>query len=207
MLVEVPLPVWKTSSTNWSSNFALGHRLGGANDRPGQLGREQAEIHVHLGRALLDQADGPDELAGKPQAADLEVPRGALGLGPVIGLRRDVHLPHRIAFHPGAGQARALPLSSWRRISSRVVLASSNWGTTGVGMLVPRDHNRDYRSTRVFRYRPDWTRSTSRSRLEPVSFAESDLTGTIETVGSQGDRSVRSIDGWRAAAWRARSRE
>ena len=54
--------------------LALGHGLGRTDDGRAELGGEQAEIHVDLGRGLLDQAEGPDELAREPEPADLEVP-------------------------------------------------------------------------------------------------------------------------------------
>ena len=108
MFVEVPLPVWKTSSTNWSSSLPSATACAARTIGARQLGVEQAQVHVHLRRGLLDEAHGPDELARETEIADLEVPRRALRLGPVISLGRDLHLAHRIAFRPGRGQSNIL---------------------------------------------------------------------------------------------------
>ena len=69
MLVEVPLPVWKTSSDELVVELAVGDRLGGPDDRPRpSSGASRPRSMLTWAAALLDQAHGPDERAGKPQA-------------------------------------------------------------------------------------------------------------------------------------------
>jgi hypothetical protein len=80
MLVEVPLPVWKMSSTNCASSFPVDHLVGGALDGAADLGREQPHFHVGARARLLDGAQRVDEAPRKADAADREVLDRALRL-------------------------------------------------------------------------------------------------------------------------------
>jgi hypothetical protein len=70
-------------------------------DRGYQFGVEEAELQVDLGGRPLDQAEGGNELAGKGLAGDGEVLNRALSRGAVVGVCRNLHLAHRVAFDPG----------------------------------------------------------------------------------------------------------
>ena len=78
--VEVPEPVWKTSSGNsssWSPS-ATSRRPGRSRRRRSWL--EHAQLGVGLGRRLLDQPEGRDQCRVDRHAGDREVLDGPLGL-------------------------------------------------------------------------------------------------------------------------------
>jgi hypothetical protein len=81
MLVEVPLPVWKMSSTNWSSHRPLDHLLGRLSRWPPTEPVQLVQLHVGQGRRLLDHgAQRRDEAAREAEVADREVLDRALRL-------------------------------------------------------------------------------------------------------------------------------
>ena len=61
MFDDVPLPVWNTSTTNWSSCLPSATACAARMIVPPSSGDEQLQVHVDLRRRLLDQAHGPDE--------------------------------------------------------------------------------------------------------------------------------------------------
>ena len=77
MFVEVPLPVWKMSTTNWSSCLPSATAWAAWTIGSPSSAVEQPQVHVDLRRGLLDQAHRPDERAREPERADLEVQLGA----------------------------------------------------------------------------------------------------------------------------------
>ena len=83
---------------------------------------------------------------GKPQTADLEVPRRALRLGPVVGLGRDLHLAHRIAFRPGRGQSKIL------HALGKAQPAAAHWRPSPASPVRATIHDRDY-SIKIARIR------------------------------------------------------
>ena len=92
----------------------VGDGLGGLDDRRPEVGVEQAEVHVDLGRGLLDQAHRPDQGPGGPERADLEIQLGPAGLGAVVGVGRDLHGPHRILLGAERRRGQAWNLRRWR---------------------------------------------------------------------------------------------
>jgi hypothetical protein len=100
MFVEVPLPVWNTSTMNSPSSAP--------SMTSGEVLVEQAQLAVDQGRLLLDEPDGADETAGEAQIADRKVDLRAHGVGAVVGVCRDLELTHGVAFGPGRGRGHAL---------------------------------------------------------------------------------------------------
>ena len=98
MLVEVPEPVWKMSSTNSAVPLSIGDLLGGLDDGRGQFRFESAQFLVGQGGVLFDQAQRADEGARETQVADGKILHGPRRLRAVIGAGGDLHRPHGIAF-------------------------------------------------------------------------------------------------------------
>ena len=83
MLVEVPLPVWKTSIGNSSSSSPSATARARLLDRRRRSRREQAELAIDSCRGQLHQAERVDELRRQRLAGDREVLDGALRCGAV----------------------------------------------------------------------------------------------------------------------------
>ena len=100
VLVEVPDPVWKMSTTKWSIQTSAGHLLGGLNNSLGQVRLQQLQLHVAAGGSQLYEAEGADEGPGEPQVADGEIQYGPHCGCAVKGIDWDFHRAHRVAFRP-----------------------------------------------------------------------------------------------------------
>ena len=107
MFVEVPLPVWKMSTTNWSSCWPSATACAAWTIRSPSSAGSSLRSMLTCAAAFLIRPRARMNGAGT-ERADLEVPPGAGRLGPVIGLDRDLHLAHRVFFHAGLGQGRSL---------------------------------------------------------------------------------------------------
>ena len=86
-------------------------------DRFGHVGGEISEVPVHRGRALLDEAQGPDQGPRQPLRADPEVPERALGLRSPVPVRRHLDLAHAV---PLDARGHGLPLPA-RMVMTMVV--------------------------------------------------------------------------------------
>ena len=106
MFEEVPLPVWKMSTTNWLSTSPSATFWAASMIACATFGVEQPEVEVDLGGGFLDQAECADHGTGEPKRADGEVQLGAARLGAEVGVGWNLHRTHGVAF--GAG--------SWRRV-------------------------------------------------------------------------------------------
>ena len=82
---------------------AVGDGCRGGGDGVRDVGIEQLELGVRVGRGQLDQRERPDEPARETLARDREVEDGTLRLGAVQGVGRDGHLAHRVALDTGPG--------------------------------------------------------------------------------------------------------
>ena len=105
MFVEVPLPVWKTSTTNCASSrpsatacaaWTIGSPCEGSSSPRSMLTCAAAFLMRPIARIMA---------RGNAQGADLEVQLGAASLGAVVGVGRDLHRAHRVFFGPGRRQA------------------------------------------------------------------------------------------------------
>ena len=105
MLVWVPEPVWKTTSGNSASCTPGGNLAGGRDDQAGAVLIELAEVVVGERRALLHQAEGPDDGTRPPEPidADGEEPERALGLRAPQTIRGDRHVTQGIVLDPHIG--------------------------------------------------------------------------------------------------------
>ena len=101
VLVEVPEPGLVDVDRELVVVAAVGDLAGGGGDRLRLRGVEQPEALVGLGGGELDQRQRPQEAARHALARDREVEDRPLGRGAVEGVRRDLHLAHRVAFHAG----------------------------------------------------------------------------------------------------------
>jgi hypothetical protein len=84
---------------------ARDHLVGGLHDGSRPVVGQEPEVPVHQGAGLLEDAERPDHLAGKPLAADPEVLHGALRLGAPVAVGGDLDGAHGVALGPG-GRAR-----------------------------------------------------------------------------------------------------
>ena len=89
---------------------AVDHLGGRGGDGLGHLRIEPAEILVHQGGRLLDEAEGVDERRRHVLGADLEVLDRALGLRAPIPVRRDLDRPEGVGFRAGGGPSLGLGL-------------------------------------------------------------------------------------------------
>ena len=96
MLLDVPEPVWKTSTRNCVVVLAVGDLVRRLDDRVGQRLVQLAAVAVHLGGGLLDEGQRPDHPAGQAQPADREVLDGPLGLGAVERIGGHFDLAERV---------------------------------------------------------------------------------------------------------------
>jgi hypothetical protein len=101
MFVEVPLPVWKMSRTNWSSQRPA-ITSSAACTTASATRVELVQLHVRLRRGLLDHAERGDEPAREPQVADRKVLHRPLRLRRVQRVGRHAHLAQRVALGPEA---------------------------------------------------------------------------------------------------------
>ena len=86
--------------------LAFGHFLRGLDDGLADLRVELAEVHVHLGRGALDQAERPDDRRRLLLPADREILERPLGLRPPVAVGGDLDRAERIGL--GAGPWRGL---------------------------------------------------------------------------------------------------
>ena len=100
MFVEVPEPVWKMSTTNWSSKSPSATSRAAATIASDCSAVERAELVVHLRRRELDGRYRLDERSIEAQIAYREVQPSAHRVRAVVGVYRHVELAHRIAFGP-----------------------------------------------------------------------------------------------------------
>ena len=84
--------------------LARDHLVGGRDNQLGLLGRELAQILVHQGAGLLEQAKGADQFGRHPVAADREMKQRPLGLRAPIDVRRDLDRSHAVGFGAGANR-------------------------------------------------------------------------------------------------------
>src|SRR5690606_21184549 len=71
-------------------------------DRAADLLVQQAELHVRLGRGLLDHAERRDETAREPEVADREVLDRPLRRRAPERVGRNLHLAQRVPLYPVA---------------------------------------------------------------------------------------------------------
>ena len=81
--------------------------LRGVPDRFGHVAGEIAQLSIDRGRALLDEAQRPDQGPRQALGADLEVLERALGLRSPVPIRRHLDLAHAV---PLDARAHGLPL-------------------------------------------------------------------------------------------------
>ena len=84
--------------------LARDHLVGGLDNQLGLLGRELAQILVHQGAGLLEQAKGADQFGRHPVAADREMKQRPLGLRAPIDVCRDFDRSHTVGFGAGANR-------------------------------------------------------------------------------------------------------
>ena len=96
MLLEVPEPVWKMSTTKSRSCCPAATSCAAWMIASASLASSLPLALVHLGGGLLDQRQRADHAAREPQPADREVLGGPLRLRPVQRVRRDFDLAERV---------------------------------------------------------------------------------------------------------------
>ncbi len=110
MFEEVPEPVWKTSTGNWSSCSPAATAAPAVGDPFGQVVVELAQLPVHLGRGALEPAQPADHRHRHPLARDREVVNGLGGLATPELLTQFSFPPSKSLFLQRS-QPRALPAS------------------------------------------------------------------------------------------------
>ena len=131
MFVEVPLPVWKTSTTNWSSCLPSATAWAAWTIGAPSSGASRPRSMFTWAAAFLIRPMARMNARGNRSGLIWKFRRGALGLGAVVGVGRDLHLAHRVAFDPGRGQVDAsrpgddAPRCVSHRIRIRIVPADS----------------------------------------------------------------------------------
>ena len=108
MLVEVPLPVWKTSTTNWSSCWPSATACAAWTIRSPSSAGSRPRSMLTCAAAFLIRPRARMNGRGNRSGLIWKFRRARRRLGPVIGLDRDFHLPHRVPFDAGLGQGRSL---------------------------------------------------------------------------------------------------
>jgi hypothetical protein len=83
---------------------AIGDRRGRRRDGARDIGFEQAQLAVRLGRGQLDEREGADEPAREGLPGDREVEHRPLGGRAVERVGRNRHLAHRVALDASAGR-------------------------------------------------------------------------------------------------------
>ena len=103
MLVEVPEPVWKTSTTKSPSNLPSATSIAACSmARP--IGASMScELDVDAGRGRLEEAEGAQEAAREAQPGDREVVDRTGRRGAVVGAGGYPHLPHGVALNAIVG--------------------------------------------------------------------------------------------------------
>jgi hypothetical protein len=76
----------------------LGDLPGGLHDPIRLFGGQQTQFPVHQGGGLLENPERPDDLLRHPLLAQVEVLQGPRGLRPIVGVRGDLYLTHRVVF-------------------------------------------------------------------------------------------------------------
>jgi hypothetical protein len=89
--------------------IARQHLVGGLDDRAGQLGIQQPEIAVDLGRRALDHRLRPHEGWVGLHATDREVGHSALSLGAEQRVGRHAHFAQRVLFSSIFLRHRGMP--------------------------------------------------------------------------------------------------
>ena len=114
MLCEVPGPGLDGVDHKFLVPLAGAHFLGGLNNGFGQLLRgvvlavhlpvgKLPQVGVDPGRGLFDGGHAPNECPPGPQAGDVEIVDGALGLDPIQGIGRHRQLAQRVFFSSKLG--------------------------------------------------------------------------------------------------------
>ena len=96
MLVEVPLPVWKMSTTNWSSSLPSHDFLRRLLDQPRRFFVEEPRSMFTSAQAHLISPIARDEAAREAEVGDREILDGPRGLRPVVRVGGDLHFAHRV---------------------------------------------------------------------------------------------------------------
>ena len=96
MLVEVPEPVWNTSTGNWSSHWPVATSAAESWIARGDVLGQHAELPVDDARRALDRRQRADQRPLDPQPGHREVLHRPLRLRAPASRRRHPHLPHRV---------------------------------------------------------------------------------------------------------------
>ena len=98
MFVEVPDPVWKTSSTNWSSSLPSATSWAACCMGSDSAPSRRPSSTLTWAAAILIRPIAWDEGSGQPEIADGEVKDRPHGLRAVVGAGRYGQLAHGVSF-------------------------------------------------------------------------------------------------------------
>ena len=135
MFVEVPEPVWKMSTTNWSSQRPSATSAAARATASAMRGSRSPSSAFTSAAHGLDQAEDLDEAPREAQAADGEVEDGTHGGGAVVGVQRHFHRAHGIAFGAGVGRIAHVPLLSHTTLPAAGALQPVAGSIEQVGVL------------------------------------------------------------------------
>ena len=123
MLVCVPLPVCQMRKGNWSLSLpAMTSSAAWTMSLAFSAGK-LAQILIHQGAGLFQDAEGADQLGRHGVAADVEMQQRTLGLRAPVDVGWDLDLAHAVGFGAGAnrrsaGVAMVCPRCKWVRATA-----------------------------------------------------------------------------------------